>query len=113
MPSNQPNRPNQQSQHPIKTKLLFHSAAATPIGRLAQVTQRVGLPYASSMLQQSNLTLQAIAMQLGFTDEFHLSRRFKQIKGLSPNAFRQQQCTASKNATYNATYAVDCAQLNS
>ena len=55
----------------------------------------------------------AIAMQLGFTDEFHLSRRFKQIKGLSPNAFRHQQRTASKHAIYNASYDVDCDQLGS
>lgn len=108
---------------------------------LERIAQQVGVPYetfrkhfqkylgqspakyragkkieaACSMLQQSDLTLHAIAAQLGFTDEFHLSRRFKQIKGLSPNAFRlAQRATqrASQRAIYAADYDVDCAQLS-
>jgi AraC-like DNA-binding protein len=104
---------------------------------LAHIAQRVGLPYetfrkhfqkhlgqspakyragkkieaACSMLQQSDLTLHAIAAQLGFTDEFHLSRRFKQVKGVAPSAYRHAQRTASKPAAYAANYDVDCAQL--
>lgn len=31
-----------------------------------------------------------IAQQLGFCDEFHFSRRFKQLTGLSPRAYRKQ-----------------------
>lgn len=34
--------------------------------------------------------LRAIAASLGFCDEFHFSRRFKQVVGLSPTDFRRQ-----------------------
>ena len=44
---------------------------------------------ACAMLQQPGATTRAIASSLGFSDEFHFSRRFKQITGLSPRAFRR------------------------
>ena len=34
--------------------------------------------------------LKEIAWQVGFTDEFHLSRTFKQVAGVSPRAYRRQ-----------------------
>jgi AraC-like DNA-binding protein len=45
---------------------------------------------ACAMLQQPGLTIRAIAASLGFSDEFHFSRRFKQINGLSPREFRRR-----------------------
>lgn len=83
---------------------------------LAEIAQRVGMPYetfrkrfqqamgvapghyrtirridaACALLQQSDATIQAIAFQLGFADEFHFSRRFKQITGVAPSEFRQR-----------------------
>ena len=45
---------------------------------------------ACAMLQQPGLTTRAIAAGLGFSDEFHFSRRFKQITGLSPREFRRR-----------------------
>lgn len=44
---------------------------------------------ARAMLQNADLTLESVASQLGFTDAFHLSRRFKQHFGLSPRAWRR------------------------
>lgn len=44
---------------------------------------------ACAMLQQPGPTTRAIADSLGFSDEFHFSRRFKQITGMSPREFRR------------------------
>ena len=41
------------------------------------------------LLATKPLTLKEIAHQLGFSDEFHLSKRFKQIIGMSPREFRK------------------------
>ncbi len=45
---------------------------------------------ACALLQDPDQTIQAIALRLGFSDEFHFSRRFKQITVQSPRAFRRQ-----------------------
>jgi AraC-like DNA-binding protein len=44
---------------------------------------------AQRLLQRGMLTHREIAEALGFCDEQHFSRRFKQITGKSPRAFRQ------------------------
>lgn len=43
---------------------------------------------ARAMLQNADLTLESVASQLGYTDAFHLSRRFKQHFGVSPRVWR-------------------------
>lgn len=43
---------------------------------------------ACELLLNNSLTVKEIALQLGFVDEFHLSKRFKQIIGISPTGFR-------------------------
>lgn len=41
-------------------------------------------------LLHSNMRINEIAIELHFTDESHLNRTFKKIKGMSPTAFRKQ-----------------------
>lgn len=43
---------------------------------------------ACELLLNETLTVKEIALYLGFVDEFHLSKRFKQIIGVSPTGFR-------------------------
>ncbi len=42
------------------------------------------------IVNHPDMTLSALAVTLGFYDEFHLSRHFKAICGISPAAFRKQ-----------------------
>lgn len=41
-------------------------------------------------LQYSDMRMNEIVAELGFTDESHLNRTFKKYKGLSPSAFRKR-----------------------
>lgn len=45
---------------------------------------------AQYLLRHSQLSLAAIAVSVGFCDQSHLTRRFKQIVGITPTQFRQQ-----------------------
>jgi AraC-like DNA-binding protein len=44
---------------------------------------------ACELMQRGGLSDKQIADRLGFNDEFHFSRRFKSVLGLSPRAFRR------------------------
>lgn len=47
------------------------------------------LEVAATLLRATNLTCREIARRIGFTDEFHLSRRFRSRYGMSPTAYRK------------------------
>lgn len=57
------------------------------IGPVAAL-ERLRLARAEPLLWMSNLSLQAIAVQCGFADAYHFSRRFRAVYGLAPSAFR-------------------------
>jgi transcriptional regulator GlxA family with amidase domain len=63
----------------------FLKLAGTSPGRyrMARVIDR-----ACGMVQDGKLSNRQIAAALGFCDEFHFSRRFKQVTGKSPSEFR-------------------------
>lgn len=46
---------------------------------------------ARALLLRGSDPLRVVAERCGFTDEFHLSRTFKQLVGVSPRQFRQQR----------------------
>ncbi|MEV0777089.1 helix-turn-helix transcriptional regulator [Streptomyces sp. NPDC050433] len=50
--------------------------------------ERLRLARAEPLLWLSNLSLRAIAVQCGFADAYHFSRRFRAVYGMSPSAFR-------------------------
>ena len=45
---------------------------------------------ATRLLVETNLSNEAIAEQLGFCDQFHFSKRFKQHHGINPSACRKR-----------------------
>ncbi|MEQ7127337.1 AraC family transcriptional regulator [Actinopolymorpha sp. B11F2] len=47
------------------------------------------LQAAATLLRLTDMTLREIARTLGFTDEFHLSRRFRAHFGMPPSAYRR------------------------
>jgi len=63
------------------TRLVGHPPARYRMGRLVD--------RACELMQERRLTDKQIAEALGFCDEFYFSRRFKQITGHSPRAFRR------------------------
>lgn len=73
--------------------------AGAPPGRAADRRRRLGvspveglerlrLARAEPLLWLSNLSLRAIAVQCGFADAYHFSRRFRAVYGMAPSAFR-------------------------
>jgi AraC-like DNA-binding protein len=63
------------------TRLAGHPPARYRAGRL--------IDRACAMMCETRLTDQQIAERLGFCDEFYFSRKFKEITGKSPRAFRR------------------------
>ncbi|WP_329377665.1 AraC family transcriptional regulator [Streptomyces sp. NBC_01716] len=51
--------------------------------------ERLRLARAEPLLWLSNLSLGAIAVQCGFADAYHFSRRFRAVYGMAPSAFRE------------------------
>lgn len=64
----------------------FTRLVGTPPARYRSV--RI-IERACELMQQGSLTDKQIAAALGFCDEFHFSRRFKQIVGSSPRQYRR------------------------
>ncbi len=54
-----------------------------------QLSRRVGL--AQNMLAESDLSVAAIAAQLGFSDQAHLTKTFRQVAGETPAAWRRMR----------------------
>lgn len=54
-----------------------------------QLSRRVGL--AQNMLTESDLSVAAIAAQLGFSDQAHLTKTFRQVAGETPAAWRRMR----------------------
>jgi AraC-like DNA-binding protein len=52
------------------------------------------LKLVETRLQHSDMRINEIVNELGFTDESHLNRLFKKYKGLNPSAFRKQRLQA-------------------
>ncbi len=64
------------------------------VGMLPKVyIDRLKMNQAAAMLTNGNLKIAEIAEVLGYTDQFHFSRRFRKIIGLSPGEYRRDAIT--------------------
>jgi AraC-like DNA-binding protein len=69
----------------------FHSVFKSAIGTSpAHYMQGQRMARAEQLLLGSDLKVREIAVRSGWADEFHFSRLFKQVHGLSPLAYREQ-----------------------
>ncbi|MFJ8492928.1 helix-turn-helix domain-containing protein [Streptomyces sp. NPDC094038] len=85
---------------PLTAERLAEAAGVSP-STLSRVCRRhlgvspvaglelLRLARAEPLLWLSNLSLRAIALQCGFADAYHFSRRFRAVYGMSPTAFRR------------------------
>ena len=64
------------------TRLTGHAPKHTMLNR--QMEQ------AARLLIETSLSIQTIAEQLGFCDQFHFSKRFKQHLGITPSKYRKR-----------------------
>jgi AraC-like DNA-binding protein len=65
----------------------FRQAMGVSPGRYRLIRR---IDAACVMLQHTELSVKDIAQRVGFGDEFHFSRSFKQVTGLPPSTFRRR-----------------------
>ena len=71
----------------LRTSLFKQSTGYSPIDYFIQMKMQK----ASQQLNFSNLSVKAIAMNMGFDDPYYFSRRFRKIMGSSPKIYRETQ----------------------
>src|SRR5665213_2887733 len=59
---------------------------------------------AAELLCTTRRTVSAIAVELGFCDEFHFSRLFKKVRGQSPTVFRQDHLGRGRMSAKQHTF---------
>lgn len=70
----------------------FRKRFASEIG-ISPARYRAGqrMTAACALLDQPGTSVKAIARALGFSDEFHFAKRFKQVMGSTPRGYRHRQ----------------------
>lgn len=71
-------------------RLYANSVGVGPVATL----RLLRLKRASVLLNQTNMSVVEIARATGFASEFHFSRTFKSVAGLSPSSFREDRTRA-------------------
>jgi AraC-like DNA-binding protein len=84
-------------------KIFKQKYQITPIKYLLKLK----IDAAAYMLENSNLSIKEIAYRLKFYDEYYFSRKFKELKKLSPKEYRIN----CKN-NYAASQQQNCFMLN-
>jgi ABC-type Fe3+-hydroxamate transport system substrate-binding protein len=69
---------------------------------------RIRIDKVKAMMLQSRQSLNELARQVGYTDEFYLSRKFKQVTGMSPTVYLRKPL---KIASLDHAYTLDLLSL--
>lgn len=72
---------------PYLSKIFREHAGTTPSKYLMDYRMQI----AKKLLRDSQLSVKEIAAQVGFPDQFHFSKSFKNSTGLSPIQYREQK----------------------
>ncbi|MBD2465930.1 helix-turn-helix transcriptional regulator [Oscillatoria sp. FACHB-1407] len=58
---------------------------------------------AKQLLQDSEMAIAEIALECGFSNQSHFTRRFQQMTGLTPKVYRNQQKLLTYYASFSST----------
>ncbi|MEM8682258.1 MAG: AraC family transcriptional regulator [Pseudomonadota bacterium] len=72
--------------HPVHLSRTFRNHQGKSIGRFIKEKR---VHHAMFLIEQGRMTLAEIASASGFSDQSHFSRRFKEVVGVTPGAFRR------------------------
>jgi AraC family transcriptional regulator len=73
--------------HPVYLGQIFRQEFGETLG---EYLNRIRVRAAAEMLANSDLPLSAVAVDLGFYDQSHFTRTFRQFTGATPGAFRME-----------------------
>lgn len=73
--------------HPVHLSRVFRVYFGTSVGNYVR---QLRLEWVTQQLTLSNDSLAQLAQKSGFTDQSHLTRTFKQYKGITPSQFRRE-----------------------
>lgn len=62
----------------------------------SELIQEARMNKAKELLAFSDASVMAIAIQIGYSDQFYFSKLFKRLYGMSPNAYRKQVCSGNE-----------------
>ncbi len=69
----------------------FRRVFCKRVGMLPKLyVDRMKLNHAASLLTETRLSIADIAEKLGYTDQYHFNRRFKDVMGVSPGQYRRE-----------------------
>jgi AraC-like DNA-binding protein len=81
--------------HPVYLGQIFRQEFGETLG---EYLTRIRVRAAAAMLANSDLPLSAIAIDLGFYDQSHFTRVFRQLTGATPGMFRSKYAPSKSAA---------------
>ena len=72
--------------HPVHLARVFRRHHGCTVGKYVQ---RLRVEHACGALSESATSLSSIALETGFSDQAHFTRRFKELTGMSPGQYRK------------------------